>query len=73
MKRITVVFRGTVGGGDIWADARFIHTGKYFKDLNKRVKVHKGFSGKLSNNILVISYENMWKTSPNLSSSFVHR
>lgn len=47
MKRITVVFRGTVGGSDILADAKFWRNSEHFADLGRDVKVHTGFSGYL--------------------------
>jgi hypothetical protein len=47
MKRVTVVFRGTVGGTDLLADANFNHNREYFADVGTDVKVHSGFSGYL--------------------------
>jgi hypothetical protein len=47
MKRITVVFRGTVGGTDFLADANFSHDKDVFSDLNNDVKVHSGFASYL--------------------------
>lgn len=47
MKRITVTFRGTVGGTDFLADANFNPNREHFGHLGRDVKVHSGFSGML--------------------------
>lgn len=47
MKRITVTFRGTVGGTDFLADANFNPNREHFEHLGRDVMVHSGFSGML--------------------------
>jgi hypothetical protein len=45
MKRVVVIFRGTVGGTDFTTDANFAPNKEHFEDLGENVKVHSGFSG----------------------------
>ena len=47
MKRVSVIFRGTVGASDIIADLNAKPNYKqYFQDIGIDVGIHSGFAGK---------------------------
>lgn len=49
-KRISVVFRGTVGGKDIVTDANFLtSTPEIFKNSEEDIKMHAGFASECIN------------------------